>query len=105
MCPNLTSSRYCNEHKKEKYSYDRYRGSSHERGYDHRWRQARLAFLMKHPFCVDCLEDGRHELANVVDHIIPHKGDKELFWDESNWQPLCKRHHDQKTITTDMGSW
>jgi 5-methylcytosine-specific restriction endonuclease McrA len=30
----------------------------------------------------------------VVDHIIPHKGDKALFWDEKNWQPLCKYCHD-----------
>ena len=32
--------------------------------------------------------------ATVVDHIIPHKGDSDLFWDESNWQSLCKRCHD-----------
>jgi 5-methylcytosine-specific restriction endonuclease McrA len=32
--------------------------------------------------------------ADVVDHIVPHKMDKALFWDRSNWQPLCKWHHD-----------
>lgn len=32
--------------------------------------------------------------ASVVDHIIPHQGDQELFWDEDNWQALCKHHHD-----------
>jgi len=29
----------------------------------------------------------------VVDHIIPHQGDYALFWDVSNWQGLCYRHH------------
>ncbi|MFG1378079.1 HNH endonuclease [Xanthobacter autotrophicus] len=25
----------------------------------------------------------------MVDHIIPHRGDKALMWDRSNWQALC----------------
>lgn len=24
-----------------------------------------------------------------------------IFWDSSNWQALCKHHHDVKTMTTD----
>ena len=35
--------------------------------------------------------------ATVVDHVIPHRGDRKLFWDEQNWQPLCKECHDKKT--------
>ncbi|CAN7509406.1 HNH endonuclease signature motif containing protein [Pararhizobium sp. LjRoot238] len=30
----------------------------------------------------------------VVDHVIQHKGDQRLFWDPTNWQPLCPDHHD-----------
>jgi 5-methylcytosine-specific restriction protein A len=41
--------------------------------------------------------------ATVVDHIVPHKGDKVKFWDSSNWQSLCKRCHDAKTATEDGG--
>jgi 5-methylcytosine-specific restriction protein A len=33
----------------------------------------------------------------VVDHIIPHRGDQYLFWDQENWQALCKDCHDRKT--------
>ncbi|WP_223866012.1 HNH endonuclease [Salipiger aestuarii] len=33
--------------------------------------------------------------ATVVDHIQPHKGDKALFWDRNNWQPICKHCHDR----------
>ncbi len=34
------------------------------------------------------------EPATVVDHVVPHKGDADLFWDRDNWQPCCKWHHD-----------
>ena len=30
-----------------------------------------------------------------------HRRDKDLFWDESNWQALCKKCHDSKTMTED----
>jgi hypothetical protein len=29
-------------------------------------------------------------LATVLDHIVPHKGNGELFWDPANWQGLCE---------------
>jgi 5-methylcytosine-specific restriction protein A len=40
------------------------------------------------------MKPSRVKVANVVDHNIPHQGNQELFWDESNWQALCKQHHD-----------
>jgi 5-methylcytosine-specific restriction protein A len=49
-----------------------------------------------------CLDEGRARMATVVDHIRPHRGDAALFWDPSNWQPLCKRHHDVKTRNEDQ---
>jgi 5-methylcytosine-specific restriction protein A len=42
-------------------------------------------------------------VATVVDHIIPHNGDMVRFWDQDNWQPLCKQCHDIKTATEDGG--
>lgn len=59
--------------------------------------------MVKHPFCVECQREGSLEMATVVDHIVPHKGDMDLFWDSNNWQGLCKRHHDKKTATQDGG--
>jgi 5-methylcytosine-specific restriction protein A len=44
-----------------------------------------------------CLEEGISKMAKVVDHIKPHKGNKEEFFDLNNLQALCKRHHDKKT--------
>lgn len=53
------------------------------------------------PWCIRCKEKGRLVPATVVDHIKPHRGDPDLFWDEKNWQPLCKSCHDHKTMTKD----
>lgn len=61
-----------------------------------RWLNASRLFRAQHPLCVH--GDG---LTEVTDHITPHRGDVALFWDPSNWQPLCKRCHDRKTATED----
>ena len=96
-CPNLcVTGTYCEEHRKE-WSPETLRGSSSARGYDGRWRAARKLFLRKNPLCARCMERGVLTPATVVDHIRPHRGDQQLFWDESNWQPLCKDCHDLKT--------
>ena len=76
-CPKLTDGLYCEEHK----GMHRDRAGSGERGYDRRWQKARARY--------------------VVDHIRPHRGDPILFWDESNWQSLCKACHDKKTWNED----
>src|SRR5688572_779674 len=60
-----------------------------ERGYGWEWQKARDIFLRDNPLCAYCARLGIHTAASVVDHKIPHKGDKVLFWDKSNWQPLC----------------
>lgn len=70
------------------------RKSSTARGYGYKWQQARIGFLAKHPLCRYCAGKGLVTAATVVDHIQPHKGDMKLFWDKTNWQPLCKPCHD-----------
>ncbi|MEK4492972.1 HNH endonuclease [Paenibacillus sp. FSL L8-0493] len=52
---------------------------------------------------MECTKAGKVEAATVVDHIVPHKGDKELFWQRDNWQALCKACHDTKTVREDGG--
>ena len=102
-CPELVEKGYCEQHTKEAYSYDLYRGTPTERGYGVRWRKARLVYLRHHVLCVHCEKEGRVVGATVVDHIQPHKGDKELMWNQDNWQSLCKSHHDSKTVLHDGG--
>jgi 5-methylcytosine-specific restriction protein A len=52
---------------------------------------------------VRCRAKGRIEPSTTVDHIIPHRGDQTLFWDERNWSASCKRCHDAKTARE--GRW
>lgn len=81
----------------------RERQTAARRGYGYRWQQASKAFLALHPECGACLSRGLRESATVVDHVTPHKGCERLFWDEANWQGLCKRCHDRKTAAEDGG--
>jgi len=98
-CSNITNNKYCEAHKTEEAKE---RPSAYKRGYDYKWRKASKIFLMINPFCTKCHSEGRIIRATVVDHIKPHRGDQELFWDEHNWQPLCKKCHDTKTFKEDM---
>ena len=63
-----------------------------------RWRNRRKRFLLKNPFCVECLKNGRFEYADIVDHIIPHKGDWDLFINYDNLQSLCRVCHGKKSV-------
>lgn len=81
------------------------KGKTAERGYGWRWQKARATFLAKpeNVLCRMCTEAGRVTAATVVDHIIPHRGDQGLFWDTSNWQPLCQQHHDSAKQAEERG--
>jgi len=59
-----------------------------------RWQSLRSYRLNKEPLCRYCLERGKLNPAEVIDHIRPHKGNEELFYSYENTQSLCKRCHD-----------
>lgn len=95
---------FCEAHRKlRQKAQDAERGSSAARGYDSKWQKARVGFLRLHPLCAQCERDGLVTEANEVDHIIPHKGDRALFWNRDNWQSLCKPCHGRKTAIDDGG--
>lgn len=96
-CPKLTNELYCEEHRKL-YT----RESAAKRGYTSKWQKMSKQYLRKHPLCVKCMANGKYVPATVVDHIKPHRGDKELMWNQNNWQSLCKPCHDKKTLTEDI---
>ncbi|MBM3114561.1 HNH endonuclease [Jeongeupia naejangsanensis] len=103
-CRTLVERGYCEQHQpKVARRYDQLRGTSAQRGYGSRWQKARATYLRSHPFCVACAARHRLVPANVVDHVVPHRGDQTLFWDTNNWQPLCKSCHDAKTAREDGG--
>jgi 5-methylcytosine-specific restriction protein A len=73
-----------------KARHDRNRASASARGYDGAWRRARAEYLRANPTCRRCGAP-----ATVVDHIEPHKGNRALFWNRANWQPLCDHCHNR----------
>jgi 5-methylcytosine-specific restriction protein A len=97
-CSNLVSARgsYCiscapRHARSVQAIYEHTRPQAHERGYDSKWKRARKAFIRAHPVCRDPYQRhvGTVEPTAQVDHIVPHKGDRALFWNRRNWQPLC----------------
>ena len=92
-CPVLSHEPYCETHR---LAIERPRNQRKKQWYNRRWEKARMLFLRDHPLCVHC--EGVTP-ATEVDHIIPHRGDMELFWDQSQWQALCKSCHSRKTAS------
>lgn len=65
------------------------------------WQKASAAWIQQYPLCVLCVCRGEYNRGVsdmsvstqrnlIVDHITPHRGDMDLFWDQNNWQTLCR---------------
>jgi 5-methylcytosine-specific restriction endonuclease McrA len=75
-----------------------------------RWKKRRKVQLRRHPLCKSCLESrGLVVPAAVVDHVIPHGGDRHKF-EFGALQSLCKPCHDsvkhtieQRGYSTEIG--
>ena len=87
-----------------KRSIDTVRGNANARGYGHRWRKARLAFIRHNPLCVGYDERGNHVascngFAREVDHLIPVDGPNDpRFWMDELWRARSKPCHSRKTM-------
>lgn len=97
--------------------------SARERGYDTKWQKARGVFLAQpeNQFCERCKAAGILNAGHlrmdgspqtnpkrmhlVVNHRIPHKGDKKLFWDRKNWEVACPDHHDIRIKQEEAGTF
>jgi 5-methylcytosine-specific restriction enzyme A len=105
-CSVLVQSGRCPAHV---HVLDKERGSFRERGYNSRWDRRSRAFRRLYPLCgmrpnhqrpvmSQCYDEGRTTPAMQVDHVIPHRNDPGLMWDElGNWQSLCRACHTRKT--------
>ncbi|WP_312032689.1 HNH endonuclease [Sinorhizobium psoraleae] len=58
---------------------------------------------MSEPLCRFCLEVEDVTAADTVDHITPHRGQLDLFFDPSNLQSLCKSCHDTHKRRMELG--
>ncbi len=99
-CPELveTGQLYCDAHR-PLHKEEAKKPSSGS--YGSRWQRARKKFLAVHPLCENCKQRGVYVKATDVDHITPHRGDPQLFWDQSNWRALCHSCHSRKTARED----
>lgn len=69
--------------------------------YGGKWRRESKAFLAL-PGNTHCA-CGCGQVADMVDHRIAHKGDVNLFWSRSNWQPMNRRCNSRKAAATEGG--
>lgn len=76
---------------------DRIRNKREWRAWYHtkRWKRMRWAVLLRDEFtCRRCGDQLILKTRTLVaDHIVPHRGDEALFWDERNLQTLCASCH------------
>ena len=80
-CPKLVDGQYCEEHKRlvdkqyNEYGRDNFTKNFYKTP---EWLHARKQQLNQHPFCEECLKEGKRTRATMVDHIVPIKqgGDK-----------------------------
>ena len=68
-----------------------------------RWKRIRLLQLNAEPLCQFCKRSEDIVIADVVDHITPHKGDVYLFFDANNLQSLCYPCHDKIKQRIELG--
>jgi hypothetical protein len=62
-------------------------------GYDTpEWRKMIKEFIAQNPSCIGCAAIGKRTPATIMDHIIPHKGDRSKFF-SGPFQPLCSWCH------------
>lgn len=66
-----------------------------------RWRKLRLEVLLRDAYTcqqtgIICMGKYPAENSAVVDHIHPHRGDEQLFWNMKNLQTVSKGYHDSE---------
>ena len=96
-CQRLTAEGYCPDHKPKA---ERKESAAWHHLYTnprYGWKRRRDAQLAREPFCRECARHGLRVRATVADHVIPHRGDLELFL-HGDLQSLCESCHGRKTM-------
>lgn len=78
---------------------------SHNPLYDKaRWKRLVSHHRRIEPTCRMCRAAGIVMAVEVVDHIVPHRNDLNLFFDSRNLQSLCAPHHSGAKQREEIGS-
>lgn len=99
----ITNHRYCEPHRRQS-AREFVRPDNRQSLYGNKWRKVRAVHLRQNPLCVICEKNGMSVSATEVDHIKRHEGDVDIFWDDNNWQGLCKPCHSRKTMKEVMAN-
>lgn len=94
-CPTRVPRGYCPAHKRPDV-----RPNADVRAWYHTpaWEALKRQVRAEEPCCRQCwTEEDRAVAGTQTDHIVPHRGVRSLFFDRSNLQNLCERHHGMKT--------
>jgi 5-methylcytosine-specific restriction protein A len=90
------TERYCLKHTENATSNKPFENAKRSNGGFYntcRWRMLRKQHLKENPYCVKC--GNRDSLT--VDHVVPPRGNEDLFFDLDNLQTLCETCHRAKT--------
>lgn len=103
MAPRLSSARQVRD--------TRYSPDATVRGWykSARWQALREQVLVRDLYTcqqtgVLLIGDYREPNGPVVDHIVPHRGDEQLFWDIANLQAVSKAYHDSDKRKMEMSN-
>ena len=66
--------------------------------YMYDWTIARHTYLRENPYCKLCEIASKKTRAVDVIHVIPVDSTSTAFWDPSNWQSVCQKHYEERTI-------
>lgn len=98
-CTALTREGWCDKHKPDWRGRERKASQAWHWMYRTKWwRDTRELVLLQDPWCRECAAYGVRTRATEVDHTVPHKGNRHLFYDRSNLAPLCHQCHSRKTM-------
>lgn len=67
------------------------------------WKRLVAQQLSNHPLCQRCLVKGIESAATIPNHVKPHRGDTQLFFDPDNLESLCAPCHDQVVQSEERG--
>lgn len=92
-CAALTEKRYCPEHEKlTSRQYEKYGRDPKTRSrYGRAWHRIRQSYVKEHPFCEECMKNGKLVPVDQVHHKKPlAEGGSH---DRSNLTSLCASCH------------
>jgi len=98
-CRNrATSGGYCDDHKTEQPDRHAFynktkRDPEKVKVYNsHKWKKTRRRILEKYPLCVRCNALGKYRSAQMVDHLVGFKNERDPHaWDPDFLFPLCNQ--------------